>query len=249
MSAFANVLYGPEQEVYNTYTDRRWMLGTKLILQDGRMFRFCLAGGTTLAPGKVCQSPANVANHILQTPATAGVVGDTSLSVTLGATAMTADQYRDGIMSVNLGTGFGYSYALDTHAAVGSGAATGSSLKFKRGVSLQKAVPTTANSVSFIANPYSNSIVYPTTPTGAPIGVPMVSITNAQYGWLQTRGLSTVLTNGTVVIGDAVVTSATTAGAVDPTTSTFAVVYLNLVGFVQVVATSTNYSTIQLTIE
>lgn len=244
--SFPNVLFGPDNEVFNTYTDRRWPLGTRLITADGRVFRFGLAGASNLAAGKLHQAPAPVTNHVLQTP-TAASVGATTVSVALGATAVTKDQYRDGVLSIELGTGQGYAYKIDSHAAVSSSGTF--VVPLTRGITVQVAIPATSNSVSLVQNPYSNIIVAPTTLTSQVCGVPVSAITAAQYGWFQTRGLAAVLVNGTVVIGNRVVPSLTTAGAVEAASGTFAVTSLEAVGRVAHVATSTNYSTIDLCID
>lgn len=244
--AFPDILFLPDGEIYNTYTDRRWPLGTKGFTIDGRMFRFGLAGASNLAVGKLNQAPAPIANHVLQTP-TAAAVGATSVTVALGATAATADQYRDGVLSIELGTGQGYAYKVDRHAAVAS---SGSFVvPLVRGTSVQVAIPATSNSVSLVANPYSKIIIAPTTLTSQVVGVNVAAITAAQYGWFQTRGLCAVLVNSTVVIGNRVVPSLTTAGAVEAASGTFAVTSLEAVGKVAHVASSTNYSTIDLCID
>jgi len=249
MSAFPYELSIPDAEVYNLYTDRRFTLGQRARTLDGRVFRFALNGATLLVPGDVLQAPAPVANHVLQTPNTAGKVGDTALDVTLGATAMTQDQYRDGVLAIELGTGFGFAYALDKHLAVGSGANTGSTVPFKRGVELQVAVPTTANSVSFIRSPFGGVIQSPTTLTAQPVGVAVAAIpasgtppATPQFGWVQVHGLAAVTTIGTVVIGSNVMVPTTTAGGCAPAAADTT----PIIGTVAHVATTTNKSTIQL---
>ena len=48
--SFPSVLYGPESERFNTYTTRRWPLGTQLHLQDGRIYRFGRCGASVALP-------------------------------------------------------------------------------------------------------------------------------------------------------------------------------------------------------
>lgn len=248
MSAFPNVLFGPDNEIYNTYTDKRWALGTQLILSDGRKFRFGLEGAVAAVPGKVYQARVPIAAHILQTPTTAGVVGDSSLTLTIGATAIAANDYLDGYLSVELGTGMGYTYALGAHGAYLASATT-VAIPFKRGVTLQAAVPTTANSVSLISNAYFKALLAPVTTRTMPvIGVPVAAIAIGSYGWFQTHGPAATFCTGTVVVGDAVISPSAAAGMCQAQNSTLTVKEF-VVGTVMDVASSTNASTLNLLIE
>lgn len=248
--AFPNIMFGPLQERFNMYgtTDRQGhYAGQILNTEDGRQFRWAKNGAATLVAGDLLQAPARITNHISQTPATAGIIGDTSLSVTLGATAMTADQYRDGYLLIGLGTGFGYAYTLDSHGAVGSAAATGTTLQFKRGESLQVAVPTTANSVSFVQSPYVGVIQAPvTTLTAMLVGVAIKPLVANAWGWIQTKGPAAVTTSGTLIIGNPAGYIAV-AGAFGPLPTTFvADMGTQRLGTVMHVATTTNKSLVFL---
>jgi hypothetical protein len=47
------------------------------------------------------------------------------------------------------------------------------------------------------------------------VGVPIITVTAAFYGWFQTKGIAAVLVNGTPAVGSGLIKSATTAGAAD----------------------------------
>lgn len=249
MSAFPYILSIPDGEIFSLYTDRRFTLGQIAQTLDGRRFRFALNGAALLVAGDVLQAPVPVANHVLQTPATAGVVGDQALAVTLGGTAVTANQYQDGGLATDLGTGFGYFYPFAAHGTVALSTSTGAIMQFKRGVTLQVAVPTTANSVSLTLSPYSGVLQSATTLGSQPVGVAVKPIpasgtppATPQYGWIQVGGPAAVTTIGTVVIGSNVMVPTTTAGGCAPVAAGTTPV----IGTVIRVATTTNKSTIQL---
>lgn len=255
MAITASVLYGPTGEQYSTYSPEvgaantgRWPLGTQLVLPDNRKFRFAYAGGSNLVMGTMQQQSAAIANHVLQTP-TAASVGATSVSVALGATAAVVNQYKDGTLAIELGTGKGQAFGVAAHAAVSSSGTF--VVPLAHGESVQVAIPATSNSVSLLSSPWYKVIQMPTTYTGMAVGVAMNTLTTLKFGWLQTRGSAAVLTNGTVVVGAFVVPSGTTAGAVEAASTTIATTVAQgiQVGFVQHVATSTNNSTIFLTID
>lgn len=254
--SYPNILFGPEGEQLNTHTLQasgtgtntgRWPFGTQLVLQDGRKFRYALAGGSDLVAGTLQQAAANVANHILQTP-TAAAAGATTVTVALGATAVLQNEYLNGYLAIELGTGKGFIYPIGAHAAVVSSGSF--AVPLAGGYSVQVAIPATSNSVSLIHNPYWKVIQMPTTYTQQPAGVAVVAVTSGKCGWLQTRGMASVLTNGTVVVGAPVVASGTTAGAIEAGSTTIATLVAQAeVGFVAHVASTTNQSTINLTID
>ncbi len=246
MSAFPYILSIPDAEVYSLYTDRRFTLGQLAQTLDGRQFRFAVNGAALLVPGDCLQSAAPIAGHVLMTPATAGVVGDTSLNYTTVTTTIWANEYQDGVLSIELGTGFGFAYPLAAHVGFAAGAST-TKMPFKRGVTLQVAVPTTANSVSLIFAPTAGVIQSPTTLSGSPVGFAVSAIpasgsagATQQYGWIQVAGLVAATTIGTVVIGSNVMVPTTTAGGVAPAAADTT----PIVGTVTHVATTTNKSTI-----
>jgi hypothetical protein len=248
--AFPYILSIPDAEVYNLYTDRRGLsLGQKAQTSDGREFRWANAGATLLVPGTVVCGVAPVTLHVLQTPTTAGVIGATTLVMTIGATAISVDQYRDGVMAVELGTGFGFAYPLDRHTNYLASATT-VAIPFKRGVTLQTAVPPTANSVSFIASQFSSMVIMPATTATTPASGVAISAIPAsgtppatpQFGWVQTKGLASVLMIGTVVIGQNVGTPSGTAGGVLPIADDLT----QVIGYVAHVATTTNRGVVSL---
>lgn len=184
-------------------------LGLKMYSEDGRAFRYVKAGGTALVPGKLQQSPAEITNHQNLTPA-AAAIGATSVTVTLGATAATANQYAGGYLMVTTTPGEGYQYLIDSHPAVDASGSLTLTLSDPISVAL-----TTSSVVDLVLNPYSGIILNPTTLTSAPSGVAVYPITAAYFGWLQVDGVAAVLADGANAVGSDVVASNGTAGAVE----------------------------------
>jgi len=92
-------------------------LGSMITGGDGREFRWCYAGGTTLVAGNLQQAPAQIANHIGLVIVNPQAVGDTQLTVTLGGTAATANQYAGGYVQIYSATGGGLQYQISSHPA------------------------------------------------------------------------------------------------------------------------------------
>jgi hypothetical protein len=185
-------------------------LGTKAVLPDGRAFRYAKAGGTGLEVGKLMQSAAIVPNH-QNCAATVAAIGATTVSLTLGNTALTANYYAGGTLTVNAGTGLGQVFTIKSHPAADASAAVVVTLVDP----IRVALASSSSKVSLSTNPYDGVIIFPTTPTGAPVGVTPIAVTAAYYFWIQTHGLAACLMDGTPAMSSVLSPSNGTAGAVE----------------------------------
>ena len=247
--SFPNVIYGSDGDQFNVSTvtaagQLSPALGDQMVLNDGRKYRYTRAShSVAVVVAKLYQAPIPVPNHVLQTAA-AAAIGATSVALTIGATAVTANQYHNGFLVVDLAAnaGFGYTYGIDKHPADPGGDAFTVPLKTK----VQVAIDTTANSVSLVPCKYAGIILaIATTPTANIAGVSVKPLPVDNYGWTQTRGPCMCLTTGTIVIGQKVFASTTTGAVI--TEGAFTV--QPTIGFVERVATTTNYSTIDIRVD
>lgn len=235
-----------EGEAFATYaaTDERWPCGTIGHVGSGRLFRFAKAGGATLVIGNVIQAAAPVANHVNLT-AVATAIGATTIDCALGATAAVIDQYKDGYVSVSVTPGAGQVYVIKTHPA-NAGSAT-LTVTLQPGAGVRVALTTTSR-IDLITNPYRGVIQAPvTTLTAQVVGVAVSAPTTTKYCWIQTRGIASVLTSGTVIIGEQVISPAGAAGAVGPNSGGGSETE-SIVGRVARVAATTAWSSIDLSI-
>lgn len=238
--AYPNVLYSPEGEQFNIYTAQRYPYGTQLIMQDGRKYRYALAGGTLLVIGDLLQQAATVANDVGRT-AIAAALASRAPTLTTGG-AVTANLYAEGYFHVDVDPGKGL-YNIDNHLA----GTTATVYNLAAGHAIRVAALTTTSRVSLIANPYKGVIQFPiTTPTGKASGVAVSAIAaTTGSGWVQTAGTASVLTSGTVIVGNVVIPHIA-AGAVGPAAGASVVVADDIVGVVNRVAATTAWSTIRL---
>jgi len=232
---------GFAQDIYKESSVQLEELGTLRILSDGRKFQYARAGATALAAGKVTQTAIPSANASDEVVAASAAVGDMSISVTFGG-AVTADFYKDGLLWVNDDTGEGHLYRVRGHAA-----GTTAVIVYLKDP-IRVAVTAGSGTVSLIQNPQDLVLVYPTTGTGAPAGVPPIPVTANYYFWNQVAGPVPVLTDGTVVIGQHVRVSDGVAGAVEPLDRDGANENEAEVGTVLAVNADTEYSLINLSI-
>lgn len=207
------------QDMFLTDTTQRHPLGTLAVTKDGRCFRYASAGASALVEGNLIQSAAPIAAHLALTSA-AQAIGDGTqknpIVVTPGATAGAANLYAEGFLNIDTTPGNGYLYKISGHAAIT--ASTAFNLFLDPDDTIQVAL-TPASRYGLIHNPFKTNIVAATTVTAPVSGwcvSPIAANTVAEnYGWLCTRGPVSALINGTPGVGIGVVSSATTAGAVD----------------------------------
>src|SRR6185436_13634529 len=103
----------------------------------------------------------------------------------------------------------------------------------------------TSSKVTLYMNQYNGVIVSPTTRTGKTVGVAIYPITASQYGWIQTGGPGSALSDATVAaVGEALSPSTTTAGCV-----TKQVTLLENIGVAPILGVSAKVSPIWLSID
>lgn len=242
----AVTIQGSDGDQFKVHTTQLLSLGQAMRFPDGRTFRYSRADpSTAVVVAKLYQAAVPAANnvHALITPS-AAAVGDRTVTVAIGATAIAADVFRDGYLTVDLvgNTGFGYIYQIGPHGDV---AASGSFTVPLRSP-VQVAIATTASSVSLLRNPYADIVLCAaTTPTGMVAGVSVKPIPVSQFGWIQVSGNVMCLTEGTVVIGQQLMPAVTATGAM-VVQSTAESLTVPTVATCTRVATDTNYSTVNL---
>ena len=176
------------QGLYETSTTKKECLGAKRITEDGREFRYGKAGGALVAGGATF-GVAVTANHVaqIQTSGAANALGSVNVTVYVGATAVTANQYDDGYLLVYRTTSgtAGMMYPISSHTTSSAGSET---ITVTLKEPLEVATYTTCY-LSLIPNPYS-SVVAATDIATSYTGQAFVSCASASYCWIQTAGMS-----------------------------------------------------------
>lgn len=216
-------------------------LGSYVETSDGRGFRYCKVGATATVAGKVYQSKALDATNDQPSgghSVAAAAIGATSVTTTSTVT-VTANEFAGGYLAVVVTPGEGYTYRISGHAAASAAVVT---------INLDDPIQialTTSSKVIWCANPYDGVVIEPGTPTGKIVGVAPRIITAAYFGWLQTRGVASVLFTGTGAAGK-VVGSLTggTSGSMAP-----AIAATNIGGEHMATGITGEYSLIYLTID
>ncbi len=197
-----------ELDIYNIDTIQRFPLGMKVEIDDNT-FRYVEYGGTTKA-GDVVQAEAPDAAHDDLNPtgtgAGAGVAAGETIISTSDTITLVQDEYAGGYMVTEADTGVGYAYLIESNDAAASNAL------FRIKMGLAVAIDSTTN-LKLIKSRWKEVIISPTAPTGVLSGVSVGVGADGSFGFLATRGPWSVLTDGTVFIGEHARTSDGTAGS------------------------------------
>ena len=201
-------------------------VGTRMILPDGRVFRYAFANGAVGA-GQGVQSSIALANQDTDLAvSTSAAVGDKAVTITFGTspnTDVTADQYANGYLLVNdsgsSGAGEGHVYRIKgtgAHVEADVSASPAVKINLQDGDTIAEALTAGQSEVGLVANPYHDVII---TPGGAQtarcVGYAAAEVADNSYFWAQTWGEAAVLAEGTLVIFRPIRVSETTAGAVE----------------------------------
>jgi len=159
-------------------------LGELFIDPFGRKFRYVQNGAVALTTGHLLQEAAEDTNYRSMAVQAAVDIGDLIIPVTLGGTAVTANQFENGDLVVESSTGIGQVFKIVGHDVQTSTTGT-CNFTVDRPV---KIALTTSSQVSVRKSSYDGVVSFPTTPTGAPVGIALIAMTIAYYGWVQSGG-------------------------------------------------------------
>jgi hypothetical protein len=210
------MISGSEEETFNTYSTERdgVPIGARMMLADGREYRYTHVGATALVVGSLNQGVVHTTNYSAEAVGTmaAGVTTLTGVGST-GADGE-IDQFK-----------FGYAYTdnattlpmmrIRSNTLITNGAATGT-------ITLFTPTPTiiaAGNTLCYFENPWEDVIVKPASAnTSIVVGWCRVAATALYWCWLQTHGPSTCLYDSTTTaiagIGDPVGVDQAVAGAI-----------------------------------
>lgn len=184
-------------------------LGQAGSTSDGRVYRYALAGASNLAAAELQVNADVDTNVVNKTVAAAAAVGVQQVSVNVSG-AVVANAYAGGYFTINDATGEGISYYINGNTgASGSGTIT---------VTLREAITvalTTSSEYTLTVSPFANTVISATDQADQPLGVPNIAVTAANYYWIQTGGVGSVLWDEAVAKGLALTIGTGTAGAVE----------------------------------
>lgn len=198
------------QDPFGENVNQQFPLGTKLIYGE-ETFRYARMGAVAGVAGSLYQAVVPLAGHIneaIDVPALA----DTGIAFTPNTATtddLAANELQDGYIFIYDNTGEGHKYKILSHPAILGGASGELTL-----VDPIRVAPIAASVATVMHNRYRSIIVHPSPPTAIPVGWAQQVVTAAYYFWLLSKGPTTMLIDGTVVMGQQVRPSEDDDGAV-----------------------------------
>lgn len=190
-----------------------YSVGQRVPANNGKEFMFVKAGAVALVPGTLLQSSVQDAQFENMSVAAAAIAtGGTpqTVTVTNGTTTVAANDFDGGSVVVYTTPDLGSEYTIVAHTTGTSGATLTLTLDHPLLTAW-----TTATKIVMKRHVASGVIIAPTTQTGVPVGVAVYAIPAASYGWIQTKGMCSVLSDAsTYAVGSELATPCSnTAGA------------------------------------
>lgn len=169
------------QSIYESSSTKKHQLGTRLVLGN-RVFHYALNGAAELTPAILVKSVAALKSE--DTITVAHPIDTFRVRVT--AASVIVNQYEDGILCVDEGTGVGQSYAIKDNTATDD-PVTGV-IECNLYDPLVTAWATADTDVTLLENIYRKVVICTTGAIELPVGVPLITIPANEYCWLQTWG-------------------------------------------------------------
>jgi len=193
----------PLQSIYEQSSTQNYHLGTKLMYDDGRVFRYALNGAVDLSKALMASSAATESKWFEIAQATSGTsveIGDQEIIVDITTGSSKAENaWADGSLVVNKSTGLG-----DIYKVLASKLVTGDDTKVR--VLLETPIRTAwaaGSEITVMLNRWYKTVVFATTRVAVAAGVPLIDVTAAYYYWAQTGGDCPMLVDAgdTLVLG------------------------------------------------
>lgn len=183
-------------------TTQKHEIGSRLVTDDGDVFRYVMAGGT-LNSDLGC-SPQYTQEVGYNTIAASAVVGATSIVVDMAATdgiaeggVIAVDYLKNGRLLIFPHSENSFVRRILTNTVTAG--ATEMTLTLDRGI--PHAITVDVDHMEAMASPYKN-VINSTSVQKSVVGVPTSAMTVGQYGWIQTWGICWIAPQGTVSVGN-----------------------------------------------
>ncbi len=218
--SFPVIIHGSEAEVFNSYSTIRdgVMIGAKLILADGRIFRYTHAGGTALVVGSLNQGVIHTTNFSGEAVATAAAGARKLLGVGSTTGSVAINQLKFGYVYTDNTTDLPM-MQVKSNSAIVHNAASDAAQYIELFTPIPTALVGGTDTLCYFENPWEDIVVKPaSTATALAVGICKIALTTLYWGWVQTAGPTTALydnsTTALAGIGDPVGADQAVAGAV-----------------------------------
>ena len=234
---------GSQQELFTTSTDMQMEVGALMEDTGGDKYRYIKAGGAVSA-GHLVQAPAPKTTAAHGVAVNTAANGDTSVTITAGAEAITANEYAGGTLAVVSGTAIGDSYPIIGNAAI---TAAGGSVVVNLGTPIRTTFGA-SDTVTLFHNP-CNGALEAASSTRSPVGIAVEDIASGSYGWVKSHGIIGALADETLDLGSWLTSGTSTAGSVEELDDLTTEIADNAVGYAVVAGVDGETQPIMVTID
>ena len=267
-SYFNNAIVGQMQvgadvDIYDIDATPRYPIGQMFIRSDGNIYHYGHAGtainrGVVVAQDYSGASAVDTDNAVIA-PASAidvadepensvGAIGSRYVEMTLAS--ISADQLAGGYLSITDDGGEGYTYRIKGNTATDNPAS--GKIRLELYDKIQVALTATTD-VAITGSLYADLLTAGTGTDGLVAGVTCASLTATEpWGWIQTKGIATVLCDTAGAAGAHAVLSQSVAGAYGPaylTATSGANIAFPWLGYIVTPGDTTGHGVIYLQIE
>tara|TARA_R100000781_G_scaffold10680_4_gene10062 strand:+ start:490 stop:1278 length:789 start_codon:yes stop_codon:yes gene_type:complete len=210
LSLISGATGGSPQGIYEESSTQEYPIGQLREFEDGRCFRYASFAAATAAGLLVSTDKSATCVVEIDNKATAAAIGATEVILTDSGTlgSATKNQYAGALLHVTDDAGEGYQYKIKSNTAASSNAVT-----FTLYDGLVIAL-TTASDVAITGSMY-NTVRAATAGTDPIVaGVTARVMQSGYYGWIQTAGIATILSDVALAFGNILTLSDGVAGAV-----------------------------------
>lgn len=212
-SYFSNSAQAPRQvagdvDIYAAHSTPKHAIGERIVRQDGNEYVYSHFGAAT-APGllvsqDLSESALVDTDNSVIAPASAVTTTDGTIGskyIQLTAAGVTAQQFAGGYLHATDDSGEAYTYRIKGNTATNDPAS--GDIRVELYDKLQVAVDATTD-VAITGSLYANLEAATQATDEVVAGVSVANMSEGEFGWVQSKGVATVLTQGTVVIADKV---------------------------------------------
>ena len=251
--SFPNTIFLDFGQEKRASTVKSHPVGTRGVTRDGRVYHYALANGAIRSGVAVEHKAGDGTVYGLDVAVGSAAATDAQsvYLVSLSTVAITKDQWADGFLNVQDGTGEGKTHKVLGHAVT----AVGSSLRVNLypNDKIDEAL-TTSSLVNLAYGDYydvnESSAASANGRVDLIMGVAPVEVADNEYFWCQTWGHCSALVSGTAIVGKGA-ESATVDGAFGPQTIgavSSAILEQQLGMWLNPIVTTTDYGKLMLTI-
>jgi len=255
------MMAGADIDIYDISSTAQFPIGQGFERSDGARFRYAHAGAATNRGVIVAQdysesSVDDTGDSVIAPSVTyyqndepnnvyPGSIGSRYVLMTLASAEV--DQYAGGYLSITDDIGEGYTYRIRGNDATDT-TKTGDVL-FNLYDKLQVALTATTD-VAITGPMYANLEAAGTTTDGLAVGVTCATLTATDpYGWIQTRGIATVLCDTAGSAGNMAIVSQSVVGSYRAAYTTTATGNYPTIGYIVTPGDTTGHGVINLMLE